>query len=111
MKEVAMRVITTLVAKAAESDKVPPEIRQLLQMDVNQIASQLGGVVNKEVEELTGKAREELDESMKDLPPAATQGIDGILNKTGGATTKPGSAVERGVKDVLGGLGKKKDAK
>lgn len=107
LKEVAMTVITTLVAKASESDKVPAELRQLLQMDVNQIADQLGGMVDEQVQDLTNQAREELNENLKDLPPAATQGIEGILDRTEGATTKPGSAVEKGVKDVLGGLRKK----
>lgn len=109
LKEVAMTVITTLAAKASESDKVPAEIRQLLQMDVNQIADKLGGVVDEQVQDLTDKARQELNEELKDLPPAATQGVEGILNRTEGATTKPGSAVEQGVKDVLGGFGKKKE--
>jgi hypothetical protein len=109
IKDVVMKVITALAGKAADSDKVPEQLRALLKMDVNEVASQLGGLVNQEVGELTGKAREQLDDQMKNLPPAATQGIGGVLDKaTNTATSKPGEAAGNAAKKLLGGLGQKK---
>lgn len=109
IKDVLMKVITALTSKAADSDKVPEQVRALLKMDVNEIAGQLGGMVNKEVGDLTGKAKEQLKDQMKNLPPAATQGIGGVLDKaTSTATSKPGDAAGDAAKKLLGGLGKKK---
>jgi hypothetical protein len=109
IKEVVMQVITTMTAKASESDKIPPELRQLLQLDVNAVAEKLGGEVNKQVQAITGQVQEQIQKNLKDLPPGVTEKVGVVLNRAGAPTTQAGDKVEQGVKDLLGGIGKKKE--
>jgi uncharacterized protein involved in outer membrane biogenesis len=41
LKDVVMTVITTMAAKASESDQLPPELKQLMHLNVSDVASHL----------------------------------------------------------------------
>ncbi len=49
IKEVTMQVISALATKAAESDRLPPEVKALLHLNAGQIAAKLGGEALKNV--------------------------------------------------------------
>jgi hypothetical protein len=65
------RVVTELVEalaeKAAESDQVPPEIRQLLKLDVAKLKAELTDRVNQEVDKLKDKATQEIEKGLSDF--------------------------------------------
>ena len=123
IKEVMMGVITAMSAKASESDQVPEELRQLLALNVDQVAEKLGGEINKQVEQISGKLKEqvqgELQKGLDQLPPdvkdkvqtQVNQRVGELIKKDGTSTTQPGKAVEQGVKDLLGGIEKKREEK
>ncbi len=65
------RVVTELVEaiaqKAAESDKVPPEVRQLLTLDVDKLKAELGARVDEEIGKVKEKAARELEKGLGNL--------------------------------------------
>lgn len=92
IKEVVMQVITAMAAKASESDQLPEQLKQLLNLDIQQIAAQLSGEFNKQL----GKISEEIG---KQLPPEVGKAVEEII-KQSPAGEDLGKAVEEG----LGGL-------
>ncbi len=65
------RVVTELVEaiaqKAAESDQLPPEVRQILKLDVDKLKAELTNRVNQEVDKLKDKATKEIEKGLGDL--------------------------------------------
>jgi uncharacterized protein involved in outer membrane biogenesis len=65
------RVVTDLVEaiaqKAAESDQLPPEVRQILKFDVEKMKAELTNRVNQEVDKLKDKATKEIEKGLGDL--------------------------------------------
>lgn len=80
VREVVLVVVTALADAAAKSDQVPPELRQLLNLNVEAVAREKLAGVQQEI----GKA---IDQVLKD--PAKAQDV--------------GKQLEQGLKDVIGG--------
>jgi hypothetical protein len=94
IKQVVMEVLTAMAAKAAESDQLPEHLRQLLALDVNKLAAQLGDRFQAELDKVTTDVFERLKgELPADLQPA-------IRDVVGERAPDVGKAVEEG----LGGL-------
>ena len=98
LKEVVMEVIATMTAKAAESDKVPPELKALLSGNLKEMASQLA---DQGVKKLTAELE-------KKIPGQAGKMLEGVLNNPGQATSNPSGAIEQGLGQLLGGEKKAK---
>ena len=97
IKEVVMDVVTVMAAKAAESDKLPPEVRAILSGGLKDI---VGNVKNEAVKRITAEVE-------KKIPPEATKALEGVLKNRQGAATNPSGVVEG-----LGGLlNRPKDSK
>jgi hypothetical protein len=79
-----------MAAKAAESDKLPPEVQMLLKGDVEQLAKDLAAKYG-------GKAIEDLK---KHLPPEVGDALGGVLDATREGKD-PGKAIEQGLKGLL----------
>ena len=108
VKEVVSLLITKLAAQAAQSDQLPPELRQVLSLNVNDITNMVKAKIGAQVDKQLGKVTEELN---KKLPGAATQAIGGILNNPQGATTQPGEAIQKGLGGLLDQATQKKEKK
>lgn len=78
IKEVVTLLVTTLAQKASESKDIPPELRQILTLNVDQVKEKVAGEITKQLGKIT-----------KDLPPDATKQIE--------------SQVQKGLGDLLGG--------
>jgi uncharacterized protein involved in outer membrane biogenesis len=85
IKDVVLAVLSALAQAAAESEQLPPELRQLLKLDVE-------ALVREKVKDVQGQVEKAVDEVIKD--PTRAQDV--------------GKNLEKGLKDVLGG---KKDEK
>jgi hypothetical protein len=99
LKQVIMEVITVLASKAADSDKIPPELKMLLQGDLKDVA---GKLVDAQVKKLT-------EDLQKKLPGETGKALEGVLNDPKAAATNPTGAIEKGLGGLLGG--KKDQAK
>lgn len=97
IKEVVVTVLTTVAAKAAESDQLPPELRNLLSMNVDQLKAQVGAEVQKQIQNVTkdlekklpGDVGKQVGDVLKDKDAGgALQGILGGDKKKKGAATK-----------------------
>ena len=100
IKEVVTLLVTELAAKAAESEQLPPEVRQLLSLNVEQITELAKQKISEEVGKQLDRVSQEIS---KDLPPAATQALEGILRNPQEAAKDPGKALEQGLGQILGG--------
>jgi hypothetical protein len=101
LKDVIMQVVTTMAAKASESDKLPPELRQLLSMDVNAVAEHLTGQVKQQIQQQVNKA---IGEATKNLP-ASLQGAATQITKDPNQLLKdPGKAIQQNLPGNVGGL-------
>jgi hypothetical protein len=101
IKDVVVLLLTTFAQKAAESDQLPPELQQLLNLNVEQVAAQLGArareELNQQIDKQLGKVSEKLgDEVGKQL--------EGVIKDQ-----DPGKAIEKGIGDLLGGKDKDKN--
>jgi uncharacterized protein involved in outer membrane biogenesis len=111
IKEIVSLLVTQLAAKATESDQLPPELRQILGMNVKDITNMVKAKIGEQVNQQLGKVTEELN---KKIGGEAGQALGDILkNSTGsgeGSTTKPdvGKAVEQGLGNLLNKGDKKK---
>jgi len=92
IKEVVALLLTTFAQKAAESDQLPPELKQLLSLNVDQVKAQLGKRAQEELAKQVGKIGGEVGKQ-----------LEGALKEK-----DPGKALEKGVGDLLGGRDKKK---
>jgi hypothetical protein len=100
IKEVVTLLVTQLADKARESDQLPPELRQILSLNVNELTAlakqKLGEEVNKQLEKVT-------EDLHKKLPGEAGKAVEGILKDPGAAAKDPGKAIEQGLGGLLGG--------
>jgi hypothetical protein len=85
IKDVAMQVMTAMVAKAADSDKMPPQVKALLNLNVEQLGQQLGAQVTEQIGKLTGDLGKKLGEDpnkvLQDPGKALQDGLGGLLKK------------------------------
>jgi hypothetical protein len=104
IKEVVSLLVTQLAAKATQSDQLPPELRQVLSMNVTEITNMVKAKIGEQVNKQLGKINEELNQK---LGGEAGKAIGDVLKSStaggGGATTKPdvGKAVQQGLGDLL----------
>jgi hypothetical protein len=98
IKEVAMLLMTSLASKAADSSQVPPQLRQLLNLNVSQLGAQLQAKFNTEL----GRVSSELTNK---LPGSVGQAVQGVLKNPQGALQNPGESLEKGLGGVLSGGG------
>ncbi len=90
IKEVVVQLFTALAAKAAESDQLPPELKQLLNLNVEAVAKQMGAEVNKQI----GRATKELEKKLPgDVGKKVGEKLEG---------TDVGKEVEKGIGGLLG---------
>ena len=118
IKEVISLLVTQLAAKATESDQLPPELRQVLSLNVKDITNMVKAKIGAQVDKQLGKITQDLS---KKLGGEAGQAIGDILKNstgTGGAGTASGGAtslptdaskaIEQGLGGLLGNRDKKK---
>ena len=91
LKDVVMQVITAMVAKAAESDKIPPELRTLLTGNLREAA---GKFLNEQTKKLT-------EDLQKKIGGDAGKALEGVMKNPQGATSNPGAAIEQGIGGLL----------
>lgn len=89
IKEIVMKVSTTLASKATESEQLPPEVRQLLSGDLSNLKQAVQEQFDKQAKKLTDKLEEKLP-----------QGVSNIL----GNNKKDDSAEQGDKKDAVQGL-------
>jgi hypothetical protein len=93
IKDVAMQVIAAMATKAADSDKLPEPVRQVLALQAGGLSQAIGAAFSKQMESVSKTVQEKIN-----------QQIPGDLGKDVGKT------VEGGLKDLTGPFGKKKPA-
>ncbi len=106
IKDVVTLLVTQLASKATESDQLPPELRQLLHLNVDDVVNMAKAKLGAEVNKQLGKITEDLS---KKLPGEAGKALGDVLkNSPADLKNDPGKAIEQG----LGGLlNQKKDKK
>jgi hypothetical protein len=108
IKDIVTLLVTQLASKATESDQLPPELRQLLHLNVNDIVNtakaKLGEAMNKQL----GKITEDLS---KKLPPEAGKALGDVLkNSTGDSKQDAAKSVEQQLGGFLHDKKEKKPA-
>jgi len=99
VKEVVTMLISELSSKATQSDQLPPELRQILSMNVNDLTNLAKQKLGEEVNKRLGKVTEDLKGK---LPGEAGQAVEGILKDPNAALKDPGKAIQQGLGGVLG---------
>ena len=98
IKEIVSMLVSQLASKATESDQLPPELRQILHLNVNELTDlakqKLGAEVNKQL----AKVSEDLKAK---LPGEAGAAVEGILKDPNAALKDPGKAIQEGLGGVL----------
>jgi uncharacterized protein YjbJ (UPF0337 family) len=90
IKEIVMDVITALSQKASDSDQLPPEVRQLLKLNVSEITAQLKGQVAEQIGKISGDLSKKLPGDIdKDAGKTIEQGLGGLLGNKNDSTTQP----------------------
>ena len=113
IKEIVSLLVTQLAAKATESDQLPPELRDLLHMNVKDMTEMVKAKVGERVNQQIGKITDDLS---KKVGGEAGQAIGDILKSStrpggsGSPTTQPdvGKAVEQGLGNLLNKNDRKK---
>jgi uncharacterized protein involved in outer membrane biogenesis len=100
IKEIVTLLVTQLSAKAAESEQLPPELRNVLNLNVSELTKMAKAKLGEELNKQLGKINEDLS---KKLPPEAAGALKGVLDKPEELKKDPGKAIQQG----LGGLLKK----
>jgi len=87
IKDVVSTLITQMAAKAADSDKLPPEVRALLSGNLDAVKDKLTAAANAELQKYTAKLGDELKAKLPaGIPASLPSNLGGILNKaTGGS--------------------------
>jgi hypothetical protein len=93
IKEVVMLLATTMASKAADSDQIPPQLKELLNLNVNQLAAQLQEKFNTQIARVA-------DDLAKKLPGKLGEAVGGALKNPEETLKDPGKALQEG----LGGL-------
>ncbi len=97
VKDVVMLVITSIASKAAESDKIPAELRPIMQGNLTATVSQLGGKAKEIAQEQLGKLGDGVGKAAGDILQGKTPTTQDMTGAAG---------------DLLKGFGgKKKDKK
>jgi hypothetical protein len=114
IKEIVSLLVTQLAAKATESDQLPPELRNILHMNVKDMTDMVKAKIGEQVNQQIGKISEDLS---KKVGGEAGQAIGDILKNSagvaGGATTGPATKpdVNKAIEQGLGNLLNKNDRK
>jgi hypothetical protein len=99
VKEIVTMLVSELSSKATQSEQLPPELRQILSMNVNDLTNlakqKLGAEVNKQLDKVT-------EELKGKLPGEAGAAVEGILKDPNAALKDPGKAIQQGLGGVLG---------
>src|SRR5262249_16992694 len=104
IKEIVSLLVTQLTAKAAESNDLPPELKQLLSLDLNDIA----GSLKAKVGEMAGQGIQSMGADLsKKMPGQTGQVLQDVLKNPQAATTNPGAVIEQGLGGLLGAKEKK----
>lgn len=93
IKEVVMLLATTMASKAADSDQIPPQLKELLNLNVNQLAAKLQEKFNTQIAKVA-------DDLAKKLPGKLGETLGGALKNPEETLKNPGQALQQG----LGGL-------
>ncbi|MCC6424270.1 MAG: AsmA family protein [Phycisphaerales bacterium] len=93
IKEVVMLLATTMASKAADSDQIPPQLKELLNLNVNQLAAKLQEKFNTQIAKVA-------DDLAKKLPGKLGEALGGAMKNPEEALKNPGQALQQG----LGGL-------
>jgi hypothetical protein len=104
IKDVVTMLVTEMSSKAAQSEQLPPEIRQILSGDVSAIADAVRAKVTQEVQKQVDSVKAQVEEKKAEVQ----QKIESELGKAAGDVLKdpqqlkedPQKAIEQG----LGGL-------
>lgn len=88
MKDVVMQVITVLAADAANSGKLPDQLKALMNVDVNGMVAGLGAEAQKRLAAA--------------LPGEAGKVLSGLIADPGALMKDPGKAIEQGLRDQGG---------
>ncbi len=108
IKEVVSLIITQLAAKASQSDQLPPALRQVLSLNVNDIMGSLKANLGAQVQGQLSKIGGDLT---KNLPPDTGKALQGALQNPSNATTNPEQTIEQGLGGLLGGRDKSRNKK
>lgn len=107
IKDIVTLLVQQLASKATQSEQLPPELRQLLNLNVDQITdlakAKIGGEVNKRLEQ----AKTEIQTK---IGGQAGEAIGGVLSNPQEAAKDPGKAIQQGLGGLLGGKDKQKPA-
>jgi hypothetical protein len=98
VKEIVTLLVSELSAKATQSEQLPPELRQLLSLNVADITNLAKQKLGEEVNKRLGRVTEDLKTK---LPPDAAQAVEGILKDPNAALKDPGKAIEKGLGDII----------
>jgi hypothetical protein len=99
VKEIVTLLVSELSSKATQSEQLPPELRQLLSMNVADITNLAKQKLGEEVNKHLGKVTDEMKAKLR---PEAAQAVEGILKDPGAALKDPGKAIEQGLGGILG---------
>jgi uncharacterized protein involved in outer membrane biogenesis len=90
IKDVVQLLVTTLAQKASDSDQLPPEVKQLLSLNVDQIKQRVADEVNKQVGEIQKEIGKQLPGDIgKEAGKKLEEGIGGLLNQNRKPSTRP----------------------
>ena len=100
IKEVVTLLVQQLAERATQSEQLPPELRQVLSLNVDELTNlakqKLGEEVNKQLDKVSERLKEK-------LPGEAGKSVEQILKDPGAAMKDPGQAIEKGLGGLLGG--------
>jgi len=108
IKEVVSLLITQLAAKASQSDQLPPELRQVLSLNVNDIMGSLKANLGAQVQ---GQLSTISGDMTKNLPPDTAKALQGVLQNPSDAANNPQQTIEQGLGGLLSGKDKSKSKK
>ena len=131
IKDITTMIVTQMASKAAESNDLPPELRQILSGDLSQLADmakqRLGAEARKHIDQAKAEIQKNITEklpgelgktvggivndpnALKDPGKAVGDILKGATTRPAGSTTQPATPVDRakqveeGLKGILGG--------
>ena len=104
---VLMDVVAAMAKEAANSDQLPPEVRQLLNLNVDQIAAELGHKAQEKINEVKDKVTDEVNKQTD----KAKEAIDEQKKKLGDQLDKNLSGLDKNIGGLLGGDKKSNEKK
>jgi len=106
IKDIVTMIVQQLAARATQSEQLPPELRELLSLNVDQMTEMAKQKVASAAKEQLDKAKGEIS---KKIGGEAGKAIGDVLNNPD-AAKDPGKAIEQGIGGLLGGKDKKNSA-